>query len=113
MLSPQNISRTVSSRWTEHTTAFGKPKPEYLGADLADLSFDILLRADLGVKPREMLDSLSRMAEGSETYELIIGGVPVGENRWRLLQISETWETVYSGGELFQAKVSLKLSEYL
>jgi hypothetical protein len=62
---------------------------------------------------REMLDSLSRMAEGSETYELIIGGVPVGENRWRLLQISETWETVYNGGELFQAKVSLKLSEYL
>lgn len=112
VLTPAAFKRDVSSRWTTHTMSSGKPRVEYQGPDLMSVSFDITLRADLGIKPREMLDKLAAMAESSEVYDLVIGGRPVAPCSWRLTQVSESWERMYSGGELFSAKVSLSLEEY-
>jgi hypothetical protein len=53
------------------------------------------------------------MAEGREAYLLVIGGRPIGENPWRLVSLSETWDTVLNRGELVSAKASLNLEEYV
>ena len=107
-----SLSREVSSRWTEHTVIGEKPKAEYLGPGLQAVSMEITLSAALGVKPREMLETIENMVESGAVEYLVIGSKPVGKNPFRLLSASEAWNKVYSRGELAKAKLSLSLGEY-
>lgn len=109
----RGINQTAGSSWAAHDTIGGKQKTEYTGQNLRTFSFEITLSAELGVRPRKMLQQLEEIAEGREVYPLVIGGKPVGENLWRLVSISEEWDTVLNQGELISAKVSLNLEEYV
>jgi hypothetical protein len=113
VLTLNNIARTAGKRTTTHTVIEGKPITEYLGADLQSFKFDITLSAEHGVRPRAMLDALAEMAEGKMAYPLQIGGRPVGKHMWSLDQVSESWNHLYSLGELSEATVSLSLTEYI
>ena len=112
VLTPSKISRTVKGRWASHETIGRKTASQYLSPDLQSVSLEITLRADMGVRPRTMLERLERIVEQGTVSRLIIGGRPVGRNYFRLVSISEEWNTVFSGGELFSASVSLSLEEY-
>lgn len=113
ILSLRGLSQTVGSSWAVHDVIGGKQKAEYTGPTLRTLSFEITLSAELGVRPRKLLKELEEMAEGREVFPLVIGGKPVGENPWRLVSLSEEWDTILNRGELISAKVSLNLEEYV
>lgn len=113
IMTPRGINQTVGSSWAVHDTIGGKQKTEYTGKNLRTFSFEITLSAELGVRPRKMLQQLEELAEGREVFPLVIGGKPVGENMWRLVSISEEWNTVLNQGELISATVSLSLEEYV
>ena len=113
VLTPNGISRSVSKRTAVHEVIRGKPRKEYLGPGLQSFSFDITLRADYGVRPRFMLDMLAVMAEGGGAYPLQIGGRPIGMHFWSIDSVSESWDNIYSMGELSEATVKLSLSEYV
>ena len=113
VLTLNNISHSASKRTTKHEVIEGKPLLEHLGPNLESFNFDIRIKAQLGIKPRDMLDQLKEMAQSNEAHPLVIGGRPVGDNDWSLTSISDTWDVVYSGGELAEASVKLSLTEYL
>lgn len=113
MFSLRDITRTAGSNWSTHSTIKGKPKVQYQAPNLRTASGSVTLRADYGIKPRQQLEELVKAAEGSVAYPLIIGGKPLSQNPMRLREVSETWGTVYNGGELFSAEVSLSFEEYL
>ena len=113
MLALRDISRSAGSTWGTHTTIAGKPKTQYQAPTLRTASGSVTLRADYGVKPRAQLEALAKAAESPKAYPLIIGGKPLSQNPMRLTGVSETWNTVYSGGELFSAEVSLTFEEYV
>lgn len=110
---PKSFSREVSSRTASHEAIGGSPRTEFLGAGLQKVSLELLLRADHDVSPRARLEQLARMAETGEAHRLILGGRPVGQNPFRVTGTSETWNTVYRGGELFSASVTVELEEYV
>lgn len=109
----RDITRTAGSNWSMHSTIKGKPKAQYQAPKLRTASGAVTLRADYGVKPRKQLEEFTKAAEGSVAHPLIIGGKPLSQNPMRLTGVSETWNTVYNGGELFSAEVSLTFEEYL
>lgn len=113
ILTPSNFTQTIGSNWAVHDNIGGKQKSEYMGPALRVLNFDMKISAELGVRPRKMLQKLEKMAEGSEAHMLVIGGKPVGENPWRLVSLSEEWGTVLNRGELISASVSVSLEEYV
>lgn len=113
MFALRDITRSAGSTWATHNTIKGKPKTQYQAAALRTASGVVTLRADYGVKPRAQLEEMADAAEGSKVYPLIIGGRPLSKNPMRLTGISETWNTVYNGGELFSAEVSLTFEEYI
>lgn len=113
ILTPHTFTREVTSRAAQHEVIGGKPRTEFLGPGLQTISLEVLLRADHGVRPRAMLDQLAQMVETGEVHRLILGGKPVGENRFRVVGTSEAWNTVYRGGELFSAMVTVNLEEYV
>lgn len=106
------ITRSAGSNWAMHDLVSGKAKSQYLGAALKSGSLDITLRAELGVRPRAMLETIAALAEGRNVYALVIGGRPLADNPFKIMDVSETWGEMYSGGELAAASVSIKFEEY-
>jgi phage protein U len=109
----RNLKREISASWSTMERIGQKPLSEFNGPDLQTISFDIMLDASLGVKPRHLLGVLERMVETGEVNTLVIGKKKVGKNKWVITKSSEAWEVVLRGGELYRASVSLTLQEYL
>lgn len=108
----QNMSREISGRWADHEAMGVKPKSEFLGPGNQSISLPITLSAALGVRPRTVLQTVEDMVESGAAEYLVIGTRPVGKNPFRLTGSSETWDRVYSKGELAKATVTITLEEY-
>lgn len=113
ILTFQNLQYSASSRWSSSEVINGKPRSQFLGAGLRKVSFDISISAAFGVKPRETIDRLTKIVEKGEVYMLVIGGKPISNNPFSLKDISAAWGEVFNGGELYSAKLSLTLEEYV
>lgn len=107
------LTRETAGRWASHEAMGTKPRAEFLGPDCQKVTMDIQLSASLGVRPRRVLETIEAMVESGAAEYLIIGSRPVGRNPFRITGSSESWDTVYSGGELARAKVTLTLEEYM
>lgn len=113
ILTFEKMSRTVSATWVTHSRVGRKDRSEFIRPDLQSVSFIIVLDATLGVRPREMLGTLTNAVEAGEVNTLVIGGKKVGSNKFKIKQASEAWDCVLTKGELAQAKVTLTMEEYL
>lgn len=113
ILTFQKFTRTSGSEWATHSRIGRKDQVEYLRPKLQKVTFTMLLDATLGVRPRAMLDLLNACTEQGIINPLVIGGRRVGYYRWRITDLSETWETVFNRGELVSAKVNVTMQEYL
>lgn len=113
VLAFQNFTQNVSGRWSSHPVIGKKEKAEFSGPGKRKVTFRMVFLASLGIRPREMLEKLEGMVEKGKVDYLVVGGKAVGENRFAVTAISEAWDTVYSGGELAKASVSVTLEEYV
>ena len=112
IVSPKDITRSVSARWQAHSLLGKKPKSEFLGPDADETTLNVVLSAEHGVKPRATLEKLeSAVASGTVDY-LVIGGKIVGKNKVYLESMSEEWNCVWNKGELVKATVELVVKEY-
>ena len=109
----QNLQSSATSRWAAHEVINGKPCSQFLGPGLRKVSFEISICASFGVKPRETIDKLTKKVESGAVDFLVIGGKPISNNPFSLKDVSATWGEVFSGGELYSAKLSLSLEEYV
>ena len=87
VLTPKKLTHTASVSYGSHSMLSGKPRLQYIGPSLEEVKLEIVLRADFGAKP-------------------------VCELPMVITDISETWDTILSRGELWQASVNLTLKEY-
>ena len=68
------LTREVTSRWTNHEPQGVKPKPEFLGAGLQTASLTITLSATLGVRPRDVLEAMRQPLEDGTVTVARSGG---------------------------------------
>lgn len=113
ILTFDSFTQNISGRWATHERIGLKPRQEFIGPSLRTISFNITLNAIHGVKPRIMLENLEKIVEEGTVNTLVIGTKAVGENKWILKEISETWDVIFDKGELVKASLSLSLEEYL
>lgn len=86
---------------------------EFNGPGKRKITFKMTFQAIYGIRPREMLEKLETTIENGEVDYLVLGGRAIGENRFAITSMSEAWDTVYSGGELSKATVTVTLEEYV
>ena len=89
-----------------------KTESELTGQKLKAYKFTVTLDAQYGVKPREMLANIQRMAEEGTVDYLIIGSDPVGMCLFKLTDASDAWDCVAAGGRLVRCKIDLSFEEY-
>ena len=53
------------------------------------------------------------MIEAGEVNELVIGKKRVGKNKWAITKVTQSWDVILRGGELYKATMNLSLQEYV
>jgi phage protein U len=113
ILTFNDFNRGASSRWEEHAVIGQKPRGEFIGPELQTVTFTIKLNAALGVVPQEEIDKLIKIVESGTADYLVIGGLPLGDDRWIILSISEARNRVLNSGELYSATLDVAMKEYI
>lgn len=107
------FTQKVSGKWQEHARIGKKPVQEFVAPELREVNFTIEISAMHGYKPRKILENIEKAVEKGQANKLVIGGKMVGKNYWIIKNVTETWDEIYSRGELVSAKAKITLKEYL
>ena len=95
ILTPSNLKGSAGSDWANHEIIGKKARSQWVGPKLKSYTMDLLLRSQDGVSPRST-----------------IGGRPISDNPFKLVSVSDEWDTVLNGGALIECRVSLNIEEY-
>lgn len=109
----EEFTRDSNIRTAKHDIHLQKPKTEFLGPELDNVSFIINLKAQFGVNPRDEMDKLLILQRAGIPVVLTIGNKNIGMNKWTIVSLSQAWETVDNEGRLLEAQLSLTLEEYM
>ncbi len=107
-----NYKRQGSGRWNAHAIIGKKPVQEFLGQDLQEISFDMLLRSDQGISPRKEVEKLINLRDKGKPVPLVLGNKVIGGTLWVVESISEQVQHWSRLGNPFSISVSVTLKEY-
>lgn len=106
-----DFERRGTATFAEHTVISGKPRLEFTGDNLDQVSFTVRLDLHLGVDPAEQIKKVREMKSAGKPGTLIIGGVPLGD--FVIINLSEKWQEIDNRGRLILAYLDLSLKEYI
>lgn len=108
----RKMKRSYTARWNDHNIIGKRPKSEFLGPDLDEISIEVILDAELGVRPRDMMQQFRSAAKSGRVAYFYVGGSKVASNRFRITQGTENWNEIWNNGELVRATATLTFKEY-
>ena len=112
VLTPNDIEQTVSSNWVEHQIIGRKfPKTEFVGANIRTMTMTIVVDRMLGQNPHSVMHKLNKFCEEGGVSKLTIGSHKIG-NKWKIQEMSEAFDRIYSKGQLTKATLNLTLAYY-
>lgn len=106
-----DFSRETRIKFAKHEIYNGKPVLQHTGAENCTVSMSIQLKASLGVNPKQEIDKLKQLADAGEEKPLVIGEEILG--KYVLESISEKREHIDNRGNIINASVTIKLTEYV
>lgn len=113
ILTFSGLTQKISGKYAKHSVIGQKDRPEFTGQGNRSISFKILLDVSLGIKPREIMDRIEEAVENGETEYMVIGGRPLGRNKYYISSASEAFDVVMSHGEIARATMTISMEEYL
>ena len=113
ILTFSGMTRKVSGKYSKHSVVGQKDRPEFTGPGNQSVSFKILLDVSMGIRPREIMDSIEAAVEAGEVEYLVIGGRPIGGNKFYISSVSEAIDVVLGGGEIARASLNISMEEYV
>lgn len=113
ILTLAGLTRDIASRWGSHELIGVKPKTEFIGPGLDTINFTVDLNGNNGVRPRTEMDLWLEKARSGIAETFVIGGKPLGVDKWIVKSVSQAWGTIFNRGELFSCKVDVTVEEYI
>lgn len=108
----RNMKRTYSGRWTDHNIPGKRPKSEFQGPGLDEISIEVILDAELGVRPRSTMYQFRKATKNGLVAYFYVGGKKVAINKFRITSGTENWNEIWNQGELVRATAQLTFKEY-
>lgn len=108
-----DFSRSATSRWNAHERFGQKPRNEFLGPNLDEISFVMRFDVRYGMDPKAEMDRLVSWCREGRAETLIIGGMPIGMDQWTIKSVTQKWITVDGSGRLLVGEASVTLEEYM
>ena len=113
ILTFSGMTQKVSGKYAKHSIQGQKDRPEFTGPGNRSVSFKIVLNVMLGIRPREVMSSIGPALQSGEAEYPVIGGRPVGNNRFYISSVSEAYDVVLAGGEIASATLNVTMEEYV
>jgi len=113
IFTPDGYKRSARARLSSHEIIGEKPLTEFCGADLQTVSFSIKLHAAWGVNPKTEIERLMEYCEKGEVLSFVLGGEPVGENKWIIESVGESVDYFDFGGVVIYSTAEVSLREYV
>lgn len=113
ILTFSGMTQKVSGKYAKHAVSGQKDRPEFTGPGNRSISFKMLLDVNLGIRPREVMAKIEEAVENGETEYLVIGGRPIGQNKFCISSVSEAFDVVMNHGEIARASLQVNMEEYL
>lgn len=107
----QDLSWSVSARYSTHQRHNNKDLPEKTGTELQTATFSMMLSAYLGVNPTTLFKKLVRIVESGKVCSLVLGSQRIGK-RWVAKSAQMTAEQYGRRGVVTIATVKVTLQEY-
>lgn len=108
----RNMKRSYSGRWADHNIHGKRPKSEFQGPGLDEISVEVILDAELGVNPRSKMREFRGAAKNGLVAYFYVGGKKVAVNKFRIVSGTENWNEIWNRGELVRATAQLTFKEY-
>ena len=80
-LSFRDMKRTSSERGTSHNIIGKRPKTEFLGPGMDEVTLEVILSAEMGVRPRSEMAKFRSACKKGEVHYLYINGKKVCKNK--------------------------------
>ena len=106
-----DLKRESTSRFANHETINTKPKSEFLGPGLEEISFKVQLLSSLGVDPDKEIKVLQEMRDAGEVGQLIFGETKIGKFVITDLSASEGPRDKQGAPTWIEAEINIK--EYI
>jgi len=100
-------------RFAKNDVLLRKPVSQYVGPDLDDISFKIMLKAQYGVNPRAEMTKLITIQRAGEVVSIIMGNWVQGVARWRIVNLGMPWERIDNKGNCISSTVDISFEEYV
>lgn len=113
ILTFSGLSQKVSGKYSKHSIIGQKDRTEFTGPGSRSVSFKILLDVNLGIRPQDIIENIEDAIEQGEVEYLVIGGKPIGKNRFYISSVSEAMDVVLSNGGIARATLSITMEEYI
>lgn len=109
----KDLVRSEGGRYATHDIHLKKPKLEFLGPGLSDMSFKMEFHASRGMNPIKETDKLIRMQRDGEYHFFILGNKRFGMKYFVLKSVSIDFKVIDNKGVVLLAEADIKLEEYL
>lgn len=96
----------------EHAVPWYKGRLEVTGEELDEVTMTIILRADLGIRPRRQAERIRQFMHQKIAHYLVIGGKMVMDRRCIITKMNESWNEIYRGGEVAEIEITVTFKEY-
>ena len=113
ILTFSGMTQKVSGKYAKHSVSGEKDRPEFTGPGNRSVNFKMVLDVSMGIRPREIMTSIENAVENGETEYLVIGGRPVGPNKFYIASISEAFDVILSHGEIARVSLQVSMEAYL
>lgn len=106
-----NLSSSLN---TESQDVDGKKPSTYVkGPGLNTMSFSIPVKISFGYYPLAEYESWETIKDKAIAYPFIIGGKPIGVNKWQLKNVSLNNTTADNKGTILSGVIQLEFEEYI
>ncbi len=113
ILTFSGMNQKVSGKYSKHSVIGQKDRAEFTGPGNRSVSFKMLLDVSLGIRPREIMEHIEEAVETGEVGYLVIGGRPIGSNKFYISSMSEAMDVVMGRGEIVRATLNVSMEEYI
>lgn len=109
----RDLKRTHKARFATHNLIGNKPMLEYIGPDVAEITFTMQLSASLGINPTAEADRVRNLCESGEAMYFVLCNQTVGQYPWVVEGVGESVDTIDNNGRVIMTQIDVTLKEYV
>jgi hypothetical protein len=109
---PENIASGVTATWVDHARLLNTPVQEFTGWTADDLTFDMLLRCDLGIDLFEAVALLTSYVRDGKAGWVVLGPIVITRYPVILANLKMSVEKYAPTGDIISYRMGCTFKQY-